>query len=142
MASGRVLKKLFLMSALASALLVAAPAQAERRHLGESHDYGHRGGWDHNRGRGDHHWRHGRGHDGWRHGGGGHEWRHGWGGHGHHWQGRGWGYAQPYHYAPPRYHAPPRYYRPRHHSHYRGCGHDGYYHGGLVEFLVDYSRYD
>lgn len=118
MASGRVLKKLFLMSALAGALLLAAPAQAEHRYLGEFHDYGHRGG---------HYWRHGRG---------GHEWRHDWGGHHQHWRGHRHGYAPRYYYAPPHY------YGPGYHRHYRGCGHDGYYHGGLVEFLVDYSRYD
>lgn len=125
MATGRVLKKLFLMSALVSALLLAAPVQADPRYLGEYHEGGHRGGWEHGGGRYDRHWRHG----GY--------------GYGDHWRGRGWGYAPRHYYAPPRYYyGPPRYYGPRYHRHYRGCGHEGYYHGGLVEFLVDYSRYD
>ncbi len=120
-ATRKVLKSLFLMSALAGALLVAGPTQARDRDHGQRHEYRHDGG-----GRGGHGWR---GHDR------GYRGDHGWGGHrqyGHGWQGHGWGY-QPYnHYAPSYYH----------HQHYRGCGHDGYHHGGLVELLIDYSHHD
>lgn len=119
MATGRVLKNLLLMSALAGALLIAAPTQARDRYLGDDHG---------------HHRDHGDRHDG-----------HGWGGrdrdnhrgHGRPYYGHGWGH-RPHGY----YYAPPRRYYPSHHYHYRGCGHDGYYRNGLVEFLVDYSRYD
>lgn len=119
MATGRVLKNLLRMSVLATAVLITAPAHADHRYLGESHDYDHRDGW-------------GRGHD-WDDD----DWhpRHRWGGYEHHWHGRGWG-----HYPPAYYYAPPRYYAPRYR--YRGCDHDTYRRGGLVEFLVDYSRYD
>jgi len=119
MTTGRVLKNLLLMSALAGALLIAAPTQARDRYLGDDHGY-----------RQDH----GERHDG--RGWGGRDWddhR----GHGRPYYGRGWGY-RPYGY----YYAPPRRYYPSYHYHYRGCGHDGYYRNGLVEFLVDYSRYD
>ena len=121
MATGRVLKNLLLMSALAGALLMAAPTQARDRYLGDDHGYrqdrddrheGH--GWG-GRDRDDH-----RGHDRYDH----RDYRRGW---------NGWGYRPYGYYGPPR-----GYY----HQHYRGCGHDGYYRNGLVEFLVDYSRYD
>lgn len=119
MASGRVLKNLLLMSALAGALLVVMPTQAGERYQGQRHEYRHDGrdrhGGGHWRGHNRHHGRHG-----------GHGYRHGWG-------------YRPYghYYAPPR-----RYYPSHYHRHYRGCGHDGYHHSGLVEFLVDYSRHD
>ena len=115
MAAGRVLKKVFAMSALAGALLIAAPGEAHERYLGDGRGYRHddyRGrGWDDR----DDHWRD----RGYRH----------------HWNNRGWGYY-------PRYYGPsPRYY---YHRHYRGCGHTGYdhgfYDGALVGFLVDYAR--
>ena len=112
MTTGRVLKNLLLMSALAGALLLAAPTQAGERYLGQHHEYRHHGGGGH--------WR---GHDRCH---GGHGYRHGWG-------------YRPYghYYAPPRHYYPSHYHR-----HYRGCGHVGYYESGLVGFLVDYSRYD
>lgn len=120
MATGRVLKNLLLMSALAGALLLAVPSQAGERYLGQRHEYRHHDDGDRHGGG---HWRgHDRRHD--RHGG--HGYRHGWG-------------YRPYghHYTPPRHYYPSHYHR-----HYRGCGHDGYHHSGLVELLVDYSRHD
>lgn len=129
MATGRVLKNLLLMSALAGALLLAVPSQAGERYLGQRHEYRHHGGDRH----GGNHWR---GHDRRQDRHGGHGYRHG--GHGGHGYRHGWGY-RPYghHYTPPRHYYPSHYHR-----HYRGCGHDGYHHSGLVEFLVDYSRHD
>lgn len=119
MATGRVLKNLLLMSALAGTLLMAAPTQARDRYLGSDHGY-HQDRYD--------------GHDG--HRGGGRGWdNHR--GHGRPYYGPGWGYRPRGHY-----YAPPRRYYPAPHYHYRGCGHGGYYRNGLVEFLVDYSRYD
>jgi hypothetical protein len=118
MATGRLLKKVFAMSALAGALLIAAPGEAHDRDHDGDHGWGGRG-WHHEEYRG-----------------------HGWGdrddhwrdrGYYHHWDNRGWGYY-------PRYYGPPRYY----HRHYRGCGHAGYdhgfYDGALLGFLVDYAR--
>ncbi len=120
MATGRVLKNLLLMSALAGALLMAAPTQARDRYLGEDHGY--------RQDRDDWHEGHGWGRRGWDH----HR------GPGRPYYGHGWRYCPyGYCYAPPR-----RYYPSYYHQHYRGCGHDGYYRNGLVEFLVDYSRYD
>lgn len=120
MATGRVLKNLLLMSALSAALVFAAPSQARERYLGQHHEYQQRGGdrhyghsWNGHR---KHHGQHGYGHRSYRH---------------------GWGHRSHGYYAPPRH-----YYRPHHHSHYRGCGHDGYGHSGLVGLLVEYSRYD
>lgn len=115
MATGRVLKKLIAMSALAGALLLAAPVEARDRHHGHGDRYDHHGGhgWG-----GHHRYRHHGGHHGGHHG------RH-WGHHGGHY-GHGWGY-----YAPPRYH----YYD-------RGWGRMGYHDDALVHFLVDYARYD
>lgn len=122
MTTGRVLKKLLLMSALAGALLVAAPSQAGERYLGQHHEYRHHGDRHSDR-HGGGHWRGHDRHNGWH---GGHGYRHGWD-------------HRPYrhHYAPPR-----RYYPSHYHRHYRGCGHDGYDHSGLVGFLVEYARYD
>jgi len=125
MTTGRVLKNLLLMSALAGALLVATPSQAGERYLGQHHEYRQHGGDRH----GGNHWR---GRDRRHDGHGGHGYRRG--GHGY---GNGWGY-RPYGH----YYAPPRHYYRSHHRHYRGCGHVGYYDSGLVGFLVDYSRYD
>lgn len=129
MANGRVLKKLFAMSALAGALLIAAPAQARDR------DHGHGNRYSHYDRHGGHHWN---GHHGYRHHGGHHGGRHGrhWGHHGGHYgHGGGWGYA-PRHYAPPRYHHNYHYYD-------RGWGRMGYHDdGALIHFLVDYARYD
>ena len=130
MATGRVLKKLFAMSALAGALLIAAPVEArDRDHgrpLGYSHHDRHGGhGWG-----GHHRYRHHDGHHGGHHG---RHWRHHGGHYGH---GGGWGYYAPRHYAPPRYYH-------HYHRHHRGCGHVGYHDdGALIHFLVDYARYD
>ena len=124
MATGRVLKKLFAMSALAGALLIAAPAQArDRDHHGHGDRYGH---YDRHGGQ---HWN---GHHRYRHHGGHH-----WGHHGRHYgHGGGWGYYAPRHYAPPRYYH-------HYHRHHRGCGHVGYHDDvALIHFLVDYARYD
>lgn len=118
MAIGRVLKNLLLMSALAGALLVAAPSQAGERYLGQHREFRHHGD------------RHGGSH--WR----GHDRRPSWH--------RGQAYRHGWDHRPYRHHyAPPRRYSPSHyHRHYRGCGHVGYHHDGLVRFLVDYARYD
>lgn len=125
MATGRVLKNLLLMSILSGALAVAAPTQAGERYMGQHHEYQQRGGDRHN----GHGWKGNRRNDHHGHGGYGHRgYQRGW---------NGWGYRPYGYYAPPR-----RYYPSYYHHHYRGCGHDGYYRNGLVEFLVDYSRYD
>lgn len=133
MATGRVLKKLFAMSALAGALLVAAPVEARDRDHGHRDGYshydrhdGHGWGGRHHGGHHDRHWGHHNRHRGHHGGYGGYR-----GGH----YGHGWG-----HYAP-RHYAPPRYYH-HYHRHHRGCGHVGYYDDTLVRFLVDYARYD
>ena len=116
MATGRVLKNLFLGMTLAGTLLAVAPVQAGERHLGQQHEYRyHRDYSDHHRHRKQHYREHRR----WDRG---HHYRHGW----HH---------RPHSY----YHAPRRHWS---HRHYRGCGHHGYGHGGLVGFVVEYSRYD
>jgi hypothetical protein len=114
MATGRLLKKVLAMSALAGALLIAAPSEAYDR------DGWSDRGWHHEEYRG-HGWGDRDGH--WRNRG-----------YYQHWGNRGWGYY-------PRYYGPPRYY---YHRHYRGCRHVGYeqgfYDGALLGFLVDYAR--
>lgn len=116
MVTRKVLKHLFLTSVLAGALLVAGPTQARDRDHGQRHEYRHDGA--------------GRGHQY-----GGHRDGHGWRGNDRgHYGGHGWGY-RPYGYYQPRH-----YYHSYGHRHYRGCGHDGYHHDGLVEFLVDYGH--
>ena len=132
MATGRVLKKLFAVSALAGALLVAAPVEARDR------DHGHGDRYSHYDRHGGHGWG---GHYRERHHGGHHDGH--WGHHRRHWGHHGgyYGHGGGFGYYAPRHYAPPRYYN-NYHRHHRGCGHVGYHDDALIHFLVDYARYD
>jgi hypothetical protein len=126
MTAKRVLKNVLLVSAFAGVFLVGSPASARDRYLGEHQQSGHDRAY-----RGDSHNRH----QGNRWGGRG-DYRRGDSHHGRYYN--GWGNrSYGHYYSSPRY-----YYRPSYHRHYRGCGHHGYSHGGLVEFLFDYSHHD